>query len=272
MTFSTKKAKKAAKAAEKAARQAAEKAADQGSNFLDDASNVVGDVIDYIAPRAQQAKDKIVDAVAPAVDDVRDRVQPAVKNAYENVSDKVSNDFYPQFQNLLDQAGDNPQVRKIAKRSKKQLKKLRKQMNLPTPAKEKKSVLRRLFTILGIAAVIGIAVAALKVLLGSADDGWSPQEPMRPAREDGESGWPEAPATRSADDEDAESSEDADESEYGEGAYVGSEPPEGYSIKGNERSMKYHVPEAAGYDRTNADVWFNSEQAAQNAGFTRAQR
>jgi len=58
----------------------------------------------------------------------------------------------------------------------------------------------------------------------------------------------------------------------GEGVYVGSEPPEGFTIKGNERSMKYHVPESAGYGRTSAEVWFNSEEAAKEAGFVRAQR
>jgi hypothetical protein len=58
----------------------------------------------------------------------------------------------------------------------------------------------------------------------------------------------------------------------GEGVYVGSEPPEGFTIKGNQRSMKYHVPESAGYSRTAAEVWFNSEEAAQQAGFVRAQR
>jgi len=58
----------------------------------------------------------------------------------------------------------------------------------------------------------------------------------------------------------------------GEGVYIGNEPPEGFTIKGNERSMKYHVPESAGYGRTVAEVWFNSEEAAQNAGFLRAQR
>jgi hypothetical protein len=58
----------------------------------------------------------------------------------------------------------------------------------------------------------------------------------------------------------------------GEGVYVGNEPPEGFTIKGNERSMKYHVPESAGYGRTVAEVWFNSEEAAQQAGFVRAQR
>jgi hypothetical protein len=58
----------------------------------------------------------------------------------------------------------------------------------------------------------------------------------------------------------------------GEGVYIGSEPPEGFTIKGNERSMKYHVPESAGYSRTVAEVWFNSEEAAKQAGFMRAQR
>jgi hypothetical protein len=58
----------------------------------------------------------------------------------------------------------------------------------------------------------------------------------------------------------------------GEGVYVGHEPPEGFTIKGNERSMKYHVPESAGYGRTVAEVWFDSEEAAMQAGFVRAQR
>jgi hypothetical protein len=58
----------------------------------------------------------------------------------------------------------------------------------------------------------------------------------------------------------------------GEGVYVGNEPPEGYVIKGNERSKKYHLPDTGGYGRTIAEVWFNSEEAAQQAGFVRAQR
>ncbi|QIK72923.1 hypothetical protein G7070_12425 [Propioniciclava coleopterorum] len=61
-------------------------------------------------------------------------------------------------------------------------------------------------------------------------------------------------------------------SPYGEGSYVGTEPPEGFSIKGNERSMKFHVPGNGGYERTIADVWFASEDAATAAGFTKAQR
>ncbi|HEY0238511.1 MAG TPA: hypothetical protein VGC37_07700 [Friedmanniella sp.] len=55
------------------------------------------------------------------------------------------------------------------------------------------------------------------------------------------------------------------------GVYVGVEPPEGYAIKGNERSMKYHLPDSNSYGRTIAEVWFASEEAAERAGFTRAQ-
>ena len=55
-------------------------------------------------------------------------------------------------------------------------------------------------------------------------------------------------------------------------SYVGENPPEGYVIKGNDRAMKYHVPGSGGYDRTIADVWFATEEAAQAAGFTKAQR
>lgn len=59
---------------------------------------------------------------------------------------------------------------------------------------------------------------------------------------------------------------------FGEGSFVGENPPETFTIKGNERSMKYHTPESAGYDRTITDVWFSSEEAAEAAGFVRAQR
>lgn len=77
-----------------------------------------------------------------------------------------------------------------------------------------------------------------------------------------------APTTEFVDETQAESQDH----EYGDGAYVGENPPEGYSIKGNNRSMKYHVSGTGGYERTIPDVWFNSEEAAEAAGFTRAQR
>jgi hypothetical protein len=36
--------------------------------------------------------------------------------------------------------------------------------------------------------------------------------------------------------------------------------------------MKYHLPGSSGYARTIAEVWFSSEEAAQEAGFSRALR
>ena len=70
-----------------------------------------------------------------------------------------------------------------------------------------------------------------------------------------------------------------DETDGGvEGKYAGShvpledpaKAPEGYPIKGNENSMKYHTPDGQWYETTTAEVWFESEEAAEAAGFTKA--
>ncbi len=61
--------------------------------------------------------------------------------------------------------------------------------------------------------------------------------------------------------------EAADAAEFGEGSYVGTEPPAGYDIKGNRDSMKFHTPESQWYGQTEAEVWFNSVEAAEAAGF-----
>ena len=64
--------------------------------------------------------------------------------------------------------------------------------------------------------------------------------------------------------------EAAEGKEYGEGSFRGAEAPEGFDIKGNEDSMKFHTPESPWYDRTIAEVWFNSAEAAEAAGFVNA--
>ncbi len=46
--------------------------------------------------------------------------------------------------------------------------------------------------------------------------------------------------------------------------------PEGYPIKGNEDSMKYHEPDGQWYSNTTAEVWFDSVESAEAAGFTKA--
>ena len=48
------------------------------------------------------------------------------------------------------------------------------------------------------------------------------------------------------------------------------EAPEGYPIKGNADSMKYHQPDGRWYEQTVAEVWFATPEAAEEAGFTEA--
>ncbi len=46
--------------------------------------------------------------------------------------------------------------------------------------------------------------------------------------------------------------------------------PKGHEIKGNEDSMKYHVPGSQWYDQTVAEVWFDTAETAAAAGFVPA--
>ena len=61
--------------------------------------------------------------------------------------------------------------------------------------------------------------------------------------------------------------EATDGPDYGEGSYVGDEPPAGFDIKGNADSMKFHTTDSQWYEATKAEVWFNSVEAAEAAGF-----
>jgi large subunit ribosomal protein L17 len=81
---------------------------------------------------------------------------------------------------------------------------------------------------------------------------------------------PAAEETAAGTVEESASTEDAP---YGEGSHApltdASEAPEGFPIKGNEDSKLYHVPGSAHYDRTVAEVWFATPEAAEAAGFQR---
>ena len=78
-----------------------------------------------------------------------------------------------------------------------------------------------------------------------------------------------APAAEST--EAVEESTSTENAPYGEGSHAplddASEAPEGFPIKGNEDSKLYHVPGSAHYDRTVAEVWFATPEAAEAAGF-----
>ena len=61
---------------------------------------------------------------------------------------------------------------------------------------------------------------------------------------------------------------------YGEGSHAPLDDPatapDGYPVKGNADSMKYHEPDGQWYEQTVAEVWFASAEAAEAAGFTKA--
>jgi large subunit ribosomal protein L4 len=86
-----------------------------------------------------------------------------------------------------------------------------------------------------------------------------------------------APDTETAADDTADDDTAADDTAADEPAWVGAagsvvapddgSEPEGYPIKGNANSMLYHVPGSAFYERTDAEVWFDTEESAEAAGF-----
>lgn len=45
------------------------------------------------------------------------------------------------------------------------------------------------------------------------------------------------------------------------------EAPEGFDVKGNKNSMKFHVPGSRWYAGTTAEIWFDSPASAEAAGF-----
>jgi large subunit ribosomal protein L17 len=78
-----------------------------------------------------------------------------------------------------------------------------------------------------------------------------------------------APAedTAAAEVEESSSTEDAP---YGEGSHAplaDGGQPDGFPVKGNDDSKLYHLPGTSHYDRTVAEVWFASADAAEAAGF-----
>ena len=48
------------------------------------------------------------------------------------------------------------------------------------------------------------------------------------------------------------------------------EGPEGFEVKGNSDSMKYHVPGSRWYKSTTAEIWFDTAESAKAAGYAPA--
>ena len=86
-----------------------------------------------------------------------------------------------------------------------------------------------------------------------------------------------APAEGSASDEaESESGQSEAEASFGPGEWPGSVVPDAdgngpdtHPIKGNADSMLYHTPDSRYYQVTKAEVWFDTEENAEAAGFSK---
>jgi hypothetical protein len=227
-------------------------AAELGSTALDRITPVLAQAAERVGPLADEAFDRAKAAKVRAAGWAADRVehlQPSLNSALDRVSPAVDKaqralqgDIIPGLVEALHEAAGLP-------------------MAAPAPVKKHK-FLRRLCKLALIGAVLaGVAVAVRAYLAGSKEDNWAGPEPHQAyvypddtteTPGSGESASPEV-ATYETD------------------SYIGPNPPEGFTIKANARSKKYHLPGSRGYERTIAEVWFPTEEAAQEAGFTKAQ-
>lgn len=264
------------------------------SDTFDKVYPVIDDALDKVTP----AVDATVKRVAPAVEDVLHRIPPTVESARGMVQD----DLLPRLADLLQDLARQPLAKelRIAVASAA----LAKELEKSSKGKRKGGGWRTFGKVLLAGAVLGGVVVALRKLMADPSTGWETHAPKDTAYvadpvadvadavedvvEDVVDEATEVVAdvtdkveetTDGIEEKLAKLAEDADggdasplaDSPYGEGSYVGAEPPEGFSIKGNDRSMKYHVPGGSAYERTIAEVWFDSEDAAKAAGFVRAQ-
>ena len=257
--------------------------------LLEQAAEKVGPLADDAKKRAEHARvvaakyaADALDSVQPQLNEALEKVSPAVEKAQK----AVQNDLIPRLIELLREAAEHPAVAgiledardaadEVESRGRATVAAVKGELELPKKSKGKTFV-----KLAVVAGLLGAVAVAVKTFLGSKDQGWAPHEPS-PAYTYTDTPTPKDPEPEPVDDADDEVDETPDEGDatleeptnpFGEGSFVGAEPPEGFTIKGNDRSMKYHVPESGGYERTIADVWFSNEEAAQAAGFTRAQR
>jgi hypothetical protein len=262
----------------------------RGARLASDTFEKVHPAIDDAMDRVSPVVDATVKRVRPAVEDVLDRIPPTVDFA----RGKVQDEFLPGLADQLRHLAHQPLARELQVAVASAA--LADRLDAAT-GRKKHGFWRTVGKLLLAGAILGGVVFAVKKLLADPSSGWESYTPRDNAyvadpvaREPGvaeaasvaEEAATEETVGLEPEDivqvqaEDAVPGEaDADpfaDSPYGEGSYVGDEPPEGFTIKGNDRSKKYHVPGSASYERTSAEVWFSSEHTAQAAGFVKAQR
>ena len=302
--------KKAAVEAETAADKASA-AVDHAAAAMSSAAAALGAALTNAQEKAGPAAKVALARGLEAAEQARTAVEPKLSGAYGMVSpgvdsarQRVTEELIPRLQEMLHEAEGNPTLQEASKRGTAALAALKGEVEVAEPAlpaKKKKSVGKTLAKIAAASALLAGAAVAVRQFLLSKDDGWTAHEPSPAYTADTRT--PDSKlvyTTETTTDEVTEEvpvsgdvtvegdpvSDMTDEGglpndgaaeqplsgPYGEGAYVGDEPPADHTIKGNERSKKYHTPDSAGYERTIADVWFQSEDAARAAGFSKAQR
>lgn len=268
--------------------------------YLHQAQELASESADKYGPLALAAAKSAAGTAAEAATKAKDSLQPHAEGVLKQVSPytdqakaKVQEDLVPKLVALLHEAEQHPAVKEASKRTAATFAAAKGELTLAEP-KPKRSVGKTIAGLVAATALLAGAAVAVRQYLTSKDSGWTAHEPSagytpgsrateEPVQTFSAADLSEDEAANAAftDADDAfEPDQDLsgvadtaeDTAKYGEGSFVGEQAPEGFVIKGNERSMKFHLPESGGYDRTIADVWFNSEEAAEKAGFTRAQR
>gem|GEM_PF-6236949 len=227
----------------------------QGARIAHDhVQPALGDIAEKVVPVVNASVKK----VQPGVEELLTKIPPVVAAAKTAITDEL----LPILTSPLDRLGQPEPVIEVV---------------IAEPAK-KKSWKKRFWLFVLFAGLAGIAVAVKKALEPPAETGWISYTPpdsfvAHPGAEATEDFVPTAEVLHDPADVDVVAEPEAEELEltaenpYGEGSFVGEEPPAGFDIKGNVRSKKYHQAGQARYASLVPDVWFNSVEAAQAAGF-----
>ncbi|SDB80127.1 hypothetical protein GA0111570_101402 [Raineyella antarctica] len=263
----------------------AEQAKDRIAPFAEQAKERAGQAQDFLAPYVADAQTRLVPVAheakirsAAGARGTLDNLAPRLEHALlavgplaEEAATRLHDDVVPRAAKFLDAAAEVE----------------------PTKGRRGRKGGKAWKVLLVLAGLLGLGVLVAKKLATPSQDAWQNYQPTPPAAPRPEPVADAAPAadadvteTAAEDVAAAEPAADAatlaDEAEtvtesavdtgYGEGSYIGTDAPAEYPIKGNPRSMKYHVPGSDSFDRTITDVWFATEEAAQAAGFTKATR
>lgn len=230
------------------AQQAARKVVPLAATATQRGAQVASDAVENFRPKLDEALGK----VSPTVDAARTR---------------VTQELLPRLSGAFVAAAGAPVLSEATKRGKATLAAARGELTFP----ESPPVRRRAtswLTRLGIAAAVaGVAAVVVRKSLGHKDADWQTARPTTPRPGGQPAAGPSAPTP--GQDHDAPQIDATNLAVSG--VYIGSEPPATFLIKGNERTKQFYTPDAVIYDMLIGEVWFSSEAAAADHGYTRAE-